>query len=103
MSRFGEHDTPLGKCDRCQRTFLHKELRADSNKKSLLVCETCWDALDPFVALVPYQKNLDVNLSVKNARPLQKVGIQTGYIITEYGQVIETEDGQDGLGTEPLA
>lgn len=95
MSRFSATDTPLGKCDRCQRIFRKDDLKPDSNYKKLLVCDTCWDELDPFVALRPYQKNLDRDLGVKDARPWVTVVSQGDNLQTQAGQPILTEDGED--------
>jgi NAD-dependent SIR2 family protein deacetylase len=70
---FSRSDYPLGKCDRCGVTYKHSELSADINKPSLLVCHNCKDQLDPFLALLPYQRNLDNDLAIQNPRPLEKV------------------------------
>jgi len=92
--RFSRRDTPLGKCDRCQRTFRHGDLKPDTNYKNLLVCDTCFDLLDPFIALLPYQQNLDTDLAVINARPLTTVVLQQqGLQVENQPTVLMTEDG----------
>lgn len=87
-----------GACDRCSRIWNLHNLRwqYDYNGSStlqnlrILVCETCYDVPQP--QLKPYVLSPDP-VPVFNARPgaSDSVG-EASYLITEDGEVIETED-----------
>lgn len=72
------------------------DLKADVNKPSLLCCEMCRDDLDPFVAMLPYQRNLDIDLPVHNPRPMLSAITDTlgGDLLTEQGFLLVTENGE---------
>lgn len=56
--------------------------------------------LDPFEALIPYQKNLDDDLAVKNARPLVKVFLQQEGILEEQQPTVLMTQDDEIIGTE---
>lgn len=85
-------------CDRCNRKYLWKDLRPDSNSPGLMVCnDGCWDEIDPY-RLKPLTPD---PITMRWARPDTDIGIYSNSdeenpfaILTEDGFSILTEDGQ---------
>lgn len=55
----------LGICDRCAMQFPYQALRKDGNSPGMLVCNECWDPIDPY--RLPRKQDLD--FIIKNPRP----------------------------------
>ena len=98
MTRFldttGLATLAIAVCDRCKTKVPWGKLRPDANSPGLMVCEECWDSLDPY-RLPARQGEV---ITMKWTRPDTPIATHPSGLISEDGDTfITTEDGEGYL------
>lgn len=75
-------------CDRCKFKFQYRELMADGDSPGLRVCRECRDVRDPYRLPRPPEKPI----TMKYPRPDVHLNPGPGYLITEDGNFVVTQD-----------
>lgn len=67
-------------CDRCQTKYYFDEISPDGNSPGLMVCQPCWDSIDPWrLPFIP----ADANITLKRARPDTSIDNTVCYVVDE--------------------